>query len=206
MGSGADCDWLEGEAAAALQEMKTVLPAVVLALSLSGGEAATSVGQPPNLMVMVSDNQPWWAMGCAGNRIISTPHLDQLAREGVRFRNAFVTTPICAASRASLLTGLYRRKHGFTFGTPPFAAKLADFGVSKETSKNTCGATFVGTAYWLAPEIADGQKIRQLERRLELVEAVQSEGLSSDAKVQALLSSSQQAEEEVSKLSELLKK
>ena len=105
--------------------MEAVLPAVILTVFLPGGEAATSTGQPPNLVVMVSDNQPWWAMGCAGNRIISTPHLDQLAREGVRFRNAFVTTPICAASRASLLTGLYRRKHGFTFGTPPFAAKLA---------------------------------------------------------------------------------
>ncbi|MFP6884675.1 MAG: sulfatase-like hydrolase/transferase, partial [Roseibacillus sp.] len=104
--------------------MKIVLPAVILTVFLSGGEAATSPGQPPNLVVMVSDNQPWWAMGCAGNRIISTPHLDQLAREGVRFRNAFVTTPICAASRASLLTGFYRRKHGFTFRTPPFAAKL----------------------------------------------------------------------------------
>ena len=40
----------------------------------------------------------------------------------MRFRNSFVTTPICAASRASLLTGLYERTHKFTFGTPPIAA------------------------------------------------------------------------------------
>jgi alpha-L-rhamnosidase len=73
----------------------------------------------PNILVIVTDNQPWWAMGCAGNRIISTPNLDQLAKDGVRFRNAFVTTPICAASRASLFTGLYRRRHGFTFNTEP---------------------------------------------------------------------------------------
>ena len=81
--------------------------------------------RPPNLVVIVTDNQPHWAMGCAGNKIISTPHLDRLAREGVRFKNAFVTTPICAASRASHFTGQYRRRHGFTFNTAPFSANLA---------------------------------------------------------------------------------
>jgi len=58
-------------------------------------------------------------MGCAGNGIIRTPNLDTLAKDGVRFRNAFVTTAICAASRASILTGLYERTHRYTFGTPP---------------------------------------------------------------------------------------
>lgn len=105
--------------------MKDGLPVVVFTIFLLGGGVPTSMGQRPNLVLMVSDNQPWWAMGCADNRVISTPHLDQLAQEGVRFRNAFVTTPVCAASRASLFTGLYRRKHGFTFRTPPFAARLA---------------------------------------------------------------------------------
>lgn len=88
-------------------------------------EAARSDTPRPNLLVIVSDNQPAWAMGCAGNETIKTPHLDQLARQGVRFRNAFVTTPICAASRASLFTGLYRRNHGFTFNVAPLRAELA---------------------------------------------------------------------------------
>ena len=87
--------------------------------------APRASGPTPNIVVIVSDNQPWWAMGCAGNRIISTPHLDRLAKDGTRFPNAFATTPICAASRASLFTGLYRRGHGFTFNTKPFAADLA---------------------------------------------------------------------------------
>jgi arylsulfatase A-like enzyme len=81
--------------------------------------AAAEEQNRPNILVIVTDNQPGWAMGCAGNRIISTPNLDQLAIDGVRFRNAFVSTPICAASRASLFTGLYRRRHGFTFNTEP---------------------------------------------------------------------------------------
>ena len=58
-------------------------------------------------------------MACAGNPIIHTPHLDRLAAEGVLFRNNFVTTSICAVSRASIFTGLYARCHGIhDFRTP----------------------------------------------------------------------------------------
>jgi arylsulfatase A-like enzyme len=49
--------------------------------------------------------------------------VDQLAAQGVRFSNAFVTTSICAASRASFLTGLYERSHGYTFRKPPISAE-----------------------------------------------------------------------------------
>jgi arylsulfatase A-like enzyme len=65
-------------------------------------------------------------MGCAGNPIIHTPEMDALARDGVRFRNAFVTTSICAASRASIFAGLYERTHRFTFGTPPMRKEHTD--------------------------------------------------------------------------------
>ena len=58
-------------------------------------------------------------MRCAGNPILYTPNMDNLANQGVRFTNEFATAPICAASRASLLTGLYERRHQFTFNTPP---------------------------------------------------------------------------------------
>ena len=54
-------------------------------------------------------------MGVAGHPILETPTMDRLAAEGVRFTSAFVTTSICAASRATILTGLYERTHRFTF-------------------------------------------------------------------------------------------
>lgn len=69
----------------------------------------------PNIIFILTDDHRWDALGFAGNKIIQTQQMDKLAREGAYFKNAFVTTPICAASRASILTGLYERTHGYTF-------------------------------------------------------------------------------------------
>ncbi|MCD8178475.1 MAG: sulfatase [Tannerellaceae bacterium] len=71
----------------------------------------------PNIIFILTDDQRWDALGYAGNKDIHTPEMDRLATDGIYFRNAFVTTPISAASRASILTGLYERTHGYTFGT-----------------------------------------------------------------------------------------
>ena len=76
----------------------------------------------PNILFLLIDDQRNDTLGCAGHPIIKTPVVDHLAANGVRFQNAFVTTSICAASRASLLTGLYERTHGYTFGKPPVSA------------------------------------------------------------------------------------
>lgn len=57
---------------------------------------------------------------------LKTPVMDRLARSGTRFTQAFVTTPICAASRASFLTGTVERTHGYTFGTPPLTEQWTD--------------------------------------------------------------------------------
>jgi alpha-L-rhamnosidase len=73
----------------------------------------------PNIIFILTDDQRWDALGYAGNDIIQTPEMDKLAEEGVYFRNAVVTTPICAASRASIFTGLHERTHKYTFQTGP---------------------------------------------------------------------------------------
>lgn len=85
----------------------------------------------PNFLFLLTDDQRWDMMGCAGNPIIQTPEMDALAREGVRFSNAFVTTSICAASRASIFTGLHERTHQYTFGTPPLRNELVDMSYPK---------------------------------------------------------------------------
>lgn len=84
------------------------------------------ISRPPNFLFLQTDNQRWDAVGCAGNTVIQTPNVDRLAAQGAYFANAFATTPICAASRASILTGLYRRRHGFTFHEPPLRTEFTD--------------------------------------------------------------------------------
>ncbi|MEZ5044763.1 MAG: family 78 glycoside hydrolase catalytic domain [Saprospiraceae bacterium] len=71
----------------------------------------------PNIIFILTDDQRWDALGYAGNALIHTPEMDKLAQSGVYFKNAMVTTPICAASRATIFTGLYERTHGFNFQT-----------------------------------------------------------------------------------------
>jgi len=73
----------------------------------------------PNILVLVTDDQRWDAMGCAGNAILQTPATDRLAQEGTQFTKAFVTSSACAASRATIFTGQYERAHGCNFHTGP---------------------------------------------------------------------------------------
>ena len=89
----------------------------LLAAGAAQAQQAASA-QRPNILFILTDDQRWDAVGYV-NPIVRTPHIDSLAREGVCFRNAFVTTPISAASRASLLTGMYERTHGYTFRQGP---------------------------------------------------------------------------------------
>ena len=74
-------------------------------------------GQRPNIIFILTDDQRFDAIGYAGNKFVETPQMDKLAKEGTYFKTAMVTTPICAASRASILTGLYERSHNFNFQT-----------------------------------------------------------------------------------------
>ncbi len=84
-----------------------------------GCGGATQSERPLNVLFLLTDDQRFDMFGAGGNRIIRTPHMDRLAGEGVSFANNYVTTSICAVSRASFFTGLYARCHGIHgFGTP----------------------------------------------------------------------------------------
>jgi len=93
--------------------------AACLATVVTNIEAKKPTVAKPNIIFILTDDHRWDALGYAGNQIIQTPEMDQLATKGTYFRNAFVTTPICAASRASILTGMYERTHGYTFQQGP---------------------------------------------------------------------------------------
>ena len=98
----------------------------------------------PSIVLLFTDDQRYDALGCAGNPIIRTPNMDWLAQNGIRFEKAFVTTPICAASRASVFTGLYERKHGYTFTKPPIREEYCDLSYPVLLRKAGYRTGFIG--------------------------------------------------------------
>ncbi len=94
---------------------------LLLCLALLFGEAAVAQNNAkiskPNIIFILTDDQRWDALGYAGNAYVNTPEMDKLARQGAYFRNSIVTTPICVASRASILSGMQERAHRYDFQT-----------------------------------------------------------------------------------------
>lgn len=92
------------------------LPLFYCLAALLGGcgthhASSDAAGPKPNIIFLLTDDHRWDALGVMGNPILQTPNLDKLARAGTYFRNAYVTTAICAVSRASILTGQYQSRH-----------------------------------------------------------------------------------------------
>ncbi|RVX42332.1 arylsulfatase A-like enzyme [Nonomuraea polychroma] len=81
--------------------------------SLAVPSAASATAEPgglpsrPNVVVILADDLGWGEIGVQGQRLISTPNLDRMAAEGVRFEAAYSGAPLCAPSRCALLTGLH---------------------------------------------------------------------------------------------------
>jgi len=68
-------------------------------------EKGKFLGKRPNIVLLLSDDQSIPDLGCYGNRAIHTPHIDRIAREGMRFTRPYVASPSCSPSRGALLTG-----------------------------------------------------------------------------------------------------
>ncbi len=66
----------------------------------------------PNLLVIHTDQQSCWTLGCYGGTVVDTPHIDRLAAEGARFGNFFTNSALCTPSRGCFLTGRYPTRHG----------------------------------------------------------------------------------------------
>lgn len=114
------------------------------ALGLGLGARAGAEAERPNFLLLFSDDHRWNAVGCMGDPVIQTPELDRLAREGVLFTNAFVTTSICCVSRASMLTGQYARRHGVNDFYTPLAAATLEQGYSAVLRRNGYYTGFIG--------------------------------------------------------------
>jgi arylsulfatase A-like enzyme len=106
-----------------------------LALGFAGPRLAAAPGPArPNVLLILCDDLRWDALGCAGHPHLQTPHIDRLAAEGVRFRNAFCTTSLCSPSRASILSGLYAHTHGVRDNFTEFPARLSNLPAALQTA------------------------------------------------------------------------
>lgn len=89
-------------------------------LNLPFSKPASGAQQRPNIIFILSDDHRWDMLSCQNHPVVQTPNMDRLAREGVLFENAFVTTSLCSPSRASFLTGQYAHNHGVRNNMTPW--------------------------------------------------------------------------------------
>ncbi len=98
----------------------------LLFLSLALAAPLQAAPRPNVLLVLCDDLRPD-ALGCYGSKHVRTPHIDRLAKEGIRFANTFCTTSLCSPSRASILSGLYAHAHGVTDNFTEYPSSLRSF-------------------------------------------------------------------------------
>src|SRR5690606_9806228 len=66
----------------------------------------------PNIILFIADDVGWNDFGCYGNKDVSTPNIDRIAKAGLRFDNAYLTTSSCSPSRCSIISGRYPHNTG----------------------------------------------------------------------------------------------
>jgi arylsulfatase A len=79
---------------------------------LAGGIARPADGRMPNVIFVLVDDMGYADLGCYGSTDIKTPHIDRLAREGVRMTDFYSSAPVCSPTRCALLTGRYQQRAG----------------------------------------------------------------------------------------------
>ncbi|MBD3267265.1 sulfatase-like hydrolase/transferase [bacterium] len=76
--------------------------------------AQSNHSQPPNIVTVFIDDMGWRDLSCFGNQEANTPNIDRMAREGIRFEQFYVNSPICSPSRVAISTGQYPQRHRIT--------------------------------------------------------------------------------------------
>jgi arylsulfatase A-like enzyme len=176
---------LDPSAGASPRRMTTlaILLASPLLLGFASSRAlADNPSGKPNLIIMMTDDQRFDALSCAGNKILKTPNMDRIANEGCRFRNMFVINSLCAPSRATILTGQYSHTNGVIDNKnrsinkdSPFFPELlrqAGYEVAFCGKSHVQGALrdriwdyyfgFLGQGNYLMPRVAEGTMTKDM--------------------------------------------
>src|SRR6187401_2804572 len=103
---------------------------LLMAAALLGIAAANTASAKPNILIIVGDDMGYADVGIHGCKDIPTPHIDSLAKRGVRFTSGYVSGPYCSPTRAGLMTGRYQQRFGHEFNPGPAEQAVENFGLS----------------------------------------------------------------------------
>jgi arylsulfatase A-like enzyme len=113
-----------------------MIASLALAAALTAGSAGASAAgarateqRKPNIVLIVADDLGYGELGVQGCKDILTPHIDGIARRGVRFTSGYASCPVCSPTRAGLLTGRYQQRFGHEFNPPNEEASDPNFGL-----------------------------------------------------------------------------
>lgn len=100
-----------------------------------------------NVVVILADDHALKVTGCYGNSIIRTPNIDKLSEQGITFTNAYCNSPICSASRQSLLTGKYPHATGVNLLFTPFPDE-GNITIAEHLRENGYSTGLIGKTHW----------------------------------------------------------
>src|SRR5688500_14538140 len=115
-----------------------------LFLTLAAVPLLAAENKRPNILLIVSDDHGYADVGAYGCKEVPTPHMDSIAKNGVRFTNGYVSGPYCSPTRAGLLTGRYQQRYGHEFNP---GAKLDDPNVGLPVSEVTLADRLKAAGY-----------------------------------------------------------
>jgi arylsulfatase A-like enzyme len=108
-----------------------------------------SSAAPPNIVIFYADDLGWGELGCQGfTKDIPTPHIDSLAKNGMRFTNGYVAATYCSPSRAGLLTGRYPTRFGHEFNSAANAVGLRGDQTTMATRLKSLGYATAAVGKW----------------------------------------------------------
>ena len=127
-----------------MNDLKSILLSLIFLASHSSqllAQTSTKAKQP-NIVFIISDDHAFQAIGAYGGKLMPTPNIDRIAKEGAIFQNSFVTNSICGPSRATLLTGKYSHQNGYTINEKKF--DVNQFLFSRLLQENNYQTAWVG--------------------------------------------------------------
>jgi len=111
-----------------IRQFASLVAAGALAWGAHLGIARGAANAKPNIVVILADDLGYADLGCQGCKDIRTPHIDSIARNGVRFTDGYATHPVCSPSRAGLMSGKYQQRFGFEHNSGPERFAAPNFG------------------------------------------------------------------------------